>query len=210
MLSSTHSYSAEAVLVPPAGEADTMPPTLNNCSAQLLSNENTHSTSGGEVVPCPPRGGTGTSPPKLSDDEVVSCPPSGAVSTLPLSCYTSGVEAVSCPPSEGEDMLSSAHSYPVEALPVPHAALLFKCDSPWGSTEGIRLRLGDVVTAVSYAITAVVTSFPQDSDALMVRTLEGTSEFAPLRTPLCPAIFGRFSLHYALPAPVPSDTGASM
>ena len=91
------------------------------------------------------------------------------------------------------------------------AALLYPRDSPWGTTEGVMLRVGDIVTAVSHVTyTAVVTSFPQDSDSLMVRSIGGTSEFAPFRTPICPAIFGRFSLHYALPAPVSSDTGASM
>ena len=91
------------------------------------------------------------------------------------------------------------------------AALLYPRDSPWGITEGINLRIGDVIVVESHTTcTAVVSSFPQDSDSLMVRTIEGTSEFAPRGTPICPAIFGRFSLHHALPAPVSSDAGASM
>ena len=90
------------------------------------------------------------------------------------------------------------------------AALLYPRDSPWGTTEGVKLRIGDVIIAESHSTcTAVVSSFPQDSDSLMVRTIEGTFEFAPRGTPFCPAIFGRFSLHHALPAPVSSDAGAS-
>jgi hypothetical protein len=90
------------------------------------------------------------------------------------------------------------------------AALLYPRDSPWGTTEGVKLRIGDVVIAESHVtFTVVVTSFPQGSDSLMVRTIGGSDEFAPRRTPVCPAIFGRFSLHHALPAPVSSDTGAS-
>ena len=89
-------------------------------------------------------------------------------------------------------------------------ALLYPRDSPWGITEGINLRIGDVIVAESHTTcTAVVSSFPQDSDSLMVRTIEGTFEFAPRGTPFCPAILGRFSLHHALPAPVSSDAGAS-
>ena len=90
------------------------------------------------------------------------------------------------------------------------AALLYPRDSPLGTTEGVSLRVGDVIVAESHTTcTAVVSSFPQDSDSLMVRTIEGTFEFAPRGTPFCPAIFGRFSLHHALPAPVSSDAGAS-
>ena len=90
-------------------------------------------------------------------------------------------------------------------------ALIYPRDSPWGSTEGVRLRVGDVVTAVGHVnSTAVVTSFLQDADSLLVRGVGDSSEFAPRGTPVCPAIFGRFSLHHALPAPVSSDTGAAL